>query len=132
MSVLLDSSLLIAASLQGHVHNEAADHWLTALDDRYATCPITQGALIRIALQSDYTLGEASELLEQITSSDQHDFWPDDIDYLNVEFRGLVGHRQVTDAYLAQLARHRGEKVATLDRGFVSQHPDVAELVPTS
>jgi predicted nucleic acid-binding protein len=40
-----------------------------------------------------------------------------------------VGHRQVTDAYLAALARaHRG-RLTTFDEGLVAAHPDVAVLV---
>jgi len=43
----------------------------------------------------------------------------------------VLGHRQVTDAYLAGLARaHRG-RLPTMDRGLVAVHPDVADLVPT-
>jgi hypothetical protein len=35
----------------------------------------------------------------------------------------------VTDAYLANQARRRGGKVATLDKGLAALHPDVATLV---
>lgn len=42
---------------------------------------------------------------------------------------GVVGHRQVTDAYLAQLARARSARLATLDRGLCVAHPDVTEPV---
>ena len=35
---------------------------------------------------------------------------------------GVVGHRQVTDAYLLAVAHHHGAKLATLDR-------DVATLI---
>ncbi|MDT5196157.1 MAG: uncharacterized protein QOH20_2911, partial [Mycobacterium sp.] len=39
--------------------------------------------------------------------------------------------RQVTDAYLAQLARSRGGQLVTLDSGLAHLHGDVAVLVPT-
>ena len=45
--------------------------------------------------------------------------------------KGVVGHRQVTDAYLAQHARRRNSKIATFDEGMAALHPDVAELIPT-
>jgi uncharacterized protein len=48
-----------------------------------------------------------------------------------VEFGGVVGHRQVTDAYLAQLARSRDGQLATLDSGLAHLHNDVAVLIPT-
>lgn len=44
----------------------------------------------------------------------------------------VIGHRQVTDAYLAQLARAQGGKLATFDQGLAKLHHDVAELVPIS
>jgi predicted nucleic acid-binding protein len=44
---------------------------------------------------------------------------------------GVIGHRQVTDAYLAALARQRGGRLATFDAGLAQLHPDVAQLVPT-
>ena len=36
-----------------------------------------------------------------------------------------MGHRQVTDAYLAALARHHGGKLASFDKRLVALHPDV-------
>lgn len=42
---------------------------------------------------------------------------------------GVVGHRQVTDAYLAGLARHRSAQLATFDQGLVALHPDVTVLL---
>jgi uncharacterized protein len=45
---------------------------------------------------------------------------------------GIVGHRQVTDAYLAQLARAHGSRLATFDLALAKLHHDVAELVPDS
>jgi hypothetical protein len=45
---------------------------------------------------------------------------------------GVVGHRQVTGAYLAQLARSRSGQLATLDSGLAHLHSDVALLIPTT
>jgi uncharacterized protein len=49
-----------------------------------------------------------------------------------VRLDGVIGHRQVTDAYLAELARRREARLATFDKGLAALHADVAELVPTS
>jgi uncharacterized protein len=38
---------------------------------------------------------------------------------------------QVTDAYLAQLARTHNGRLATFDQGLAQLHSDVAELVAT-
>jgi predicted nucleic acid-binding protein len=45
---------------------------------------------------------------------------------------GIIGHRQVTDAYLAQLARVRGSRLATFDQAMAKLHDDVVDLVPDS
>jgi predicted nucleic acid-binding protein len=36
----------------------------------------------------------------------------------------VIGHRQVTDAYLVALARRHGGHVATLDAGLAALHGD--------
>ena len=60
----------------------------------------------------------------------RHEFWPDDVSYGDVPVRGIVGHRQVTDAYLAQLARAHHAQLATFDQALAMLHTDVVELVP--
>lgn len=130
---LLDSNVMIALALTDHRHHRSADLWVSALGTGFATCPITEGALVRVISRAPASTAEhAVELLRRIVSSDRHEFWPDDVSYLDVPTAGLIGHRQVTDAYLAQLARHRGGRLATLDKGLAALHSDVAELVPTS
>jgi hypothetical protein len=42
---------------------------------------------------------------------------------------GIIGHRQVTDAYLAQLARAHRARLATFDQAMAKLHSDVADLV---
>jgi len=55
----------------------------------------------------------------------RHRFWPDGLSYADIGWRGVLGHRQVTDAYLAALARHHGGKLVSFDRGLVALHTDV-------
>jgi hypothetical protein len=43
--------------------------------------------------------------------------------------QGVIGHRQVTDAYLAQLARVNAGRLATFDAGIAALHRDVADLI---
>ena len=66
-----------------------------------------------------------------ITAQPRHEFWPDQVPFPDVELTGVIGHRQVTDAYLAQLARSRVGRLATFDQGLAQLHTDVAHLVPT-
>ncbi|GFG85164.1 PIN domain-containing protein [Mycolicibacter algericus] len=61
----------------------------------------------------------------------RHEFWPDSLSFADVTLTGVIGHRQVTDAYLAQLARAHNGRLATFDRGLAELHSDVAELLST-
>jgi toxin-antitoxin system PIN domain toxin len=132
VTVLLDANVLIAATITTHVHHDAASRWLAASDLTFATCPITQGSLLRLAIREGATASAALSLLEQLAAHPRHVFWPDELSYGDVRLAGVVGHRQVTDAYLAQLCRLRGAQLATFDAGLAALHEDVAVLVPTS
>jgi predicted nucleic acid-binding protein len=72
----------------------------------------------------------AQAILAGTTAHPQHEFWPDDLPYTKVPVQGIIGHRQVTDAYLAQLARARGARFATFDQALAKLHGNVADLVP--
>lgn len=130
MSVLLDANLLIALLVEDHVHHDAAENWFADLGERFATCPITQGSLVRLLIREGQPAVAARAILSGATSDARHEFWPDDIQYTNVPTEGIIGHRQVTDAYLAQLARAHGGRLATFDQGLAKVHADTAELVP--
>jgi toxin-antitoxin system PIN domain toxin len=123
---LLDSNLLVALVSDGHVHHAAAQRWFAAQAQPFATCPITQGTLLRLLIR----LGEvppatAVRVLAALVAHPRHRFWPDVLGYLEISWRGVMGHRQVTDAYLAALARHHGGKLASFDRGLLALHADV-------
>src|SRR3546814_18222979 len=63
----------------------------------------------------------AASVLAGFVRHPRHRFWADAIDYSVVSWSGLLGHRQVTDAYLAALARHQQGRLATLDRGQIGR-----------
>lgn len=130
MSTLLDGNVLVALAVEDHVHHAAAQRWLGSHDDRVASCPTTQGVLVRLVVRGGGTARLAQSLLSEAVAHPRHEFWPDDLSYLDVPLTGVIGHRQVTDAYLAALARHRDGRLATFDKGLAALHPDVAELVP--
>jgi len=69
-------------------------------------------------------------VLRGVRTSSRCAFWPDSISYLDIDSPGLSGHRQVTDAYLAALARSHGERVATFDAAMAGRHPADSLLVP--
>jgi toxin-antitoxin system PIN domain toxin len=125
----LDSNLLIALGVQDHVHHQTAEEWMARREDGFATCPITQGALLRLVLRHGATAHQAMEVLTSVVDHHRHQFWPDDLGFADVNLAGVIGHRQVTDAYLAALARRYGSRLVTFDAGLASLHADVTELL---
>lgn len=118
MTVLLDANVLIALVVAEHVHHDAAADWLMASDTGFATCPMTQGSLVRFLVRSGQSAAAARDVVSAVQCTSRHEFWPDALSFAGVEVAGVVGHRQVTDAYLAQLARSHDGQLATLDSGL--------------
>ncbi len=124
---LLDGNVLVALVTSTHLHHPAAQAWFASGDGPFATCPITQGTLLRLLMRLGEMSAEAAlAVLAGITSHARHRFWADDLCYTQVSWRGVLGHRQVTDAYLAALARHHGGRLITFDTGLAALHADVA------
>ncbi|EHB50443.1 PIN domain protein family protein [Mycolicibacterium rhodesiae JS60] len=129
MSVLLDSNVLIALVVVEHVHHEPAVTWFSSTDSSFATCPITQGSLVRFLVRAGHTADAARDVVNALEDADRHDFWPDSVSFTDVRLTGVIGHRQVTDAYLAQLARSHHGQLATFDTGLAHLHHDVSLLI---
>ena len=131
-AVLLDANVLIALVVEEHVHHGQAEAWFVASGPSFATCPITQGSLMRLLIREGQSAEAARSVLQEITANPQHEFWPDNASYHNIPITGIVGHRQVTDAYLAHLARSYSARLVTFDQALAKIHPDVADLIPSS
>jgi uncharacterized protein len=130
---LLDVNLLVALTWPTHVHHVAARSWFEhASGAGWATCPITQLGFVRVssnprAIRDAVPPPHAIAVLKRLTGLPGHQFWTDAVKVTATgpfESLSLVGHRQVTDAYLLALARHRGGKLATLDRGVPDLLPN--------
>lgn len=133
MTWLLDGNVLVALQVDSHVHHDRAHRWFATLKrDRFATCVLTQGTLLRVHMKtaSDASAGAAWQSLKDLTAHPQHEWWGDGLNFLGVPHRHLQGSTQVTDAWLAELARRRKGRLATLDSGLAALHPDVAVLLP--
>jgi uncharacterized protein len=131
-ATLLDGNVLVALLIEDHVHHDAADRWWQGSHGfEVATTPITQGTLLRFLVRNGLHASESVRMLEGFVARSKHVFWPDEIACDRAMLRSVIGHRQVTDAYLAALARHREGRLATFDAGLHARHGDVADLVPT-
>lgn len=127
---MLDANVLIALATPDHSEHERVRRWFDQ-GVRFATCPISQGALIRFylrwAIHPSYTA--AKKLLQRISELPNHEFWADDVSFLEVPERGILGHRQVTDAYLVALARSLGGCLATLDKPLAAFFPSHVTVI---
>jgi uncharacterized protein len=123
---LLDVNVLIALAWPQHVHHEAAHRWFAKIGNKsFATCSITQLGFVRIStnpkiIADAVTCKQACVLLSSVTGLTGHHYWqekipPDKMEDLRAI--AIVGHRQVTDAYLIGLARQHQGKLATFDGG---------------
>lgn len=122
---LLDTNLLIALLWPSHDRHELALKWFVRNRAKgWATCPLTQSGFVRIVSNPAFSRDavnprDAAAVLVANTASADHTFWPDDLPISEaVAFAGirLVGHQQVTDAYLLGLALRRDGRLATLDQ----------------
>jgi toxin-antitoxin system PIN domain toxin len=126
---LADGNLLVALTVQEHVHHDAALAWFDRTEPDLATCPITEGTLLRFLIREGLAAPDAAAVLDAVRAADWHRFWPADLPYDGAQLGGVIGHRQVTDAYLVALARHHDGHVATFDRGLAALHGDTVELL---
>ena len=133
MTWLLDGNVLVALRIDSHVHHDRVHRWFAALgQDRFATCVLTQGTLLRLHMKAAVDRGAAAawEALKEVSAHPKHEWWGDSLNFLKVPHRHLQGSTQVTDAWLAEIARRRKARLATLDSGFAVLHSDVAVLLP--
>ena len=129
---LLDVNVLIALAWPLHVHHGVAHTWFERVGHKsWSTCPLTQLAFVRISsnakiISTAVSPRAAAQALGQMVALAGHVFWPDDLqvnDLASFSSSALVGHRQVTDAYLIELAKRHKGKVATLDAGLADLLP---------
>lgn len=131
LTTLLDANVLIALVIDDHVHHAHAETWLLQSETKFATCPLTQGSLMRLMLREGQPAETARSVLQEVSRNPRHEFWSDNASYCDIPVTGIVGHRQVTDAYLAHLARSYLARLATFNQALAKLHPDVADLIPT-
>lgn len=125
MLPLYDVNVLIAMFDDEHAHHERTMQWHTDHGaDGWATCPMTQNALIRIMSQPAYTrpltTRQVAERLYESTLAPNHHFLPDNVSLANpavIAFDALTSHKTTTDIYLLALAVANNARFVTFDRG---------------
>jgi uncharacterized protein len=120
---LLDVNVLIALLDADHIHHTRATTWLSEnIEAGWASCAITQNGCVRIMSQPGYPnalpAARVAQRLREATGTEHHRFVAGDLSLLDAEHFDtdqLLGHRQVTDAFLLGLALAHGLRFATFD-----------------
>ena len=128
MRALLDVNVLIALLQPHHTHFERAQAWWEANRPHgWASCPLTQNGFIRIVAQTPsrerLTMAEAIGRLQELASTTDHEFWPDDVALFvadRFDRTRILGPKQLTDIYLLGLAVKHGGRLATFGRAIPS------------
>ena len=117
MSHLLDVSLLLACGWNSHARHAEACRWLES-QSAFTTSPLAELGFIRVSMTPGYraSFDDAQTALSDITSRAQARWVPADLSVARLP--PLRTHAEVTDAYLIELARSHGLKLATLDDGL--------------
>lgn len=126
--LLLDVNALVALAWSNHqFHAAVAARLEQRPATRWATCALTQLGFVRLSSNPKVvgvrkTPAEAVSLLAELTR-DPHHVYVDALPALPEAasfFRRLLGHQQVTDAYLLAVAGASGATFLTLDRRLAS------------
>jgi len=120
-AALLDTNVLLALAWPNHQHHEQAHAWFAAQAKKgWATCAFTQLGFIRLSSNPAYTPEavppqDAARLLQQWTRLKTHRFWPSPSAEATVIYARALGHQQINDAWLVEVARRNAGRFVTLD-----------------
>jgi toxin-antitoxin system PIN domain toxin len=124
--LLLDVNVLLALAWPNHQFHAAAVRAMQSKRTRWATCALTQLGFLRLSSNPAVIPGakspaECAALLEAMVSDPLHVYF-DRLPSVtgSTIVRGLLGHNQLTDAYLLHLARRHHAVFMTFDRRLVS------------
>lgn len=124
MRYLLDVNVWVALFDDAHVHNRLALAFMRKPKIKIATCPIIENGVIRVMNMPTYSKFGAvgfeavRNKLRDVCHSLDHEFWPDHLslrDDHTIDWLRVLGHNQITDAYLLALAVAHKACLATLD-----------------
>jgi toxin-antitoxin system PIN domain toxin len=134
---LLDVNVLLALAWPNHQHHTIAHNWFsTQSRNGWASCALTQLAFIRLSANPAYTANavspqEAAALLAEFIQHKHHRFWSSPPATSPNIYSHALGHQQVTDAYLATIARHQKGRLVSFDARTAAHAPEIVDLIPS-
>ena len=114
MSVLLDVNLLLACAWQSHVRHAAAVAWLRTTSAAHV-CTAVELGFLRVSMGPAFRVPFAAALQALNDAKRRGSMTPLPGDLEMSRLPQLRTHSEVTDAYLIELARANGLRLATLD-----------------
>ena len=118
---IFDVNALVALALTTHQHHRAAHQHLSACD-HWATTPRTESALYRLLLNPSVAgrqlhVGHIDRVVRAFRLDPRWQLIVDDTSLASarVDTTVLMGHQQVTDLHLVNLAATTGAQLATFD-----------------
>ena len=126
---LLDMNVLIALVDPEHASATRAHEWFAAHVGGVATCPIVQNGVVRILSQpaysknAQYSVQSMVQLVRDFCAATDHQFWSDSVALIDEQVfddSRLLGHRQITDAYLLALAVANEGQLVTFDSAIAA------------
>lgn len=124
MRHLLDVNVALAALINTHPHHDTVRAWLPGKS--IVLCPVTELGFLRISTNRrayGLPMSGVRQSLERFAAERKADRVPADLNALDSRPKAS---EEVTDHYLADLAKKHGLKLATLDERL--DHPS-AELI---
>jgi len=124
---LLDLNVLIALTEPGHTHHLQAQQWFDFLRlGQWGICPLTEAGFIRVTANprfhpGPHTVAEAIAILQALKKHPDFRYWAIAKSWVDLTARfakQIVGHQQVTDAYLLGLAADEDDVLITFDKGM--------------
>ncbi len=128
MRCLPDVNVWVALLDEAHVFHPQVLAFVQTETPRIATCPLVENGVIRVLNLPGYSrfgpvgFERVSMKLREICSELDHEFWPDDMSLRQdgvVNWSRILGHNQITDAYLLALTVAKGGCLVTLDHRVV-------------
>jgi toxin-antitoxin system PIN domain toxin len=126
---LLDLNVLIALTDPQHLHHQKAWNWFTSSGrENWAICPLTEMGFLRVTTNPVFrpgprTMQHAIAILHTLKGYPGYCYWgidkSDSWVTLTARFAArILGHQQVTDAYLLGIAIKENAVLVTFDRGI--------------
>ena len=125
---LLDVNVLVAIQWEQDQSHKTVFDWFSRIGKQsFATCAVTQTSWLRLMMNPSFpgqkaSMREARAAMQNLTQLEGHTFWaaaPPYEDIVASFVRRILGHRQITDAYLLGLAIQNRGVLVTRDKAIL-------------